>query len=409
MDETLLKQLSPYQTDHLILLVGTNPLPNYVAAQLLLRPGGKVHLLCSAETQKIAERLRDALRNLSLASQVHPRIDEGLPSDIFGRTDDLIDQLGRDARIGLHYTGGTKAMAVHAYRAAEGAADNIHPIVFSYLDARKMALILDDQLNDGRDLEIPVARAVNLRVAEIAALHNITFRNANGRRMPAKVVDELWALHGTDGWHDWTKKNLYRDKSPDKFRPTSELKTLRAPSASIAGHLPGVFKSLGANAAEATLEDWARVAGFEVNQNGMESFARQIAGGYWLEDIVARALEESRFDCQLADIGMNLEPDRVGGFEFDVAATQGYRLYGISCTTAGKEALCKSKLVEAFHRARQLGGDEARVALVCGSDDPNKVHAGFTSSNYVSPNAVRVFGKQSWKTLARDLKEWMNR
>ena len=46
-----------YQVDDLFLLVGTNPLPDYVAASLLLRPQGRLHLLCSEATRPTAKRL----------------------------------------------------------------------------------------------------------------------------------------------------------------------------------------------------------------------------------------------------------------------------------------------------------------------------------------------------------------
>ena len=47
-----------WKTDHLILLVGSNPLPNYVAAQLLLNEGGTLHLLHSVQTREIADLIK---------------------------------------------------------------------------------------------------------------------------------------------------------------------------------------------------------------------------------------------------------------------------------------------------------------------------------------------------------------
>lgn len=49
--------LEPCKTDYLFLLVGTNPLPNYVAARLLARPKGKIYLLHSRTTGDIAQNL----------------------------------------------------------------------------------------------------------------------------------------------------------------------------------------------------------------------------------------------------------------------------------------------------------------------------------------------------------------
>jgi len=53
-----------YRCDHLFLLIGTNPLPNLVAAELLLKERGQVYLVHSSEdagTAGIARRLSDLL------------------------------------------------------------------------------------------------------------------------------------------------------------------------------------------------------------------------------------------------------------------------------------------------------------------------------------------------------------
>lgn len=53
------KQLIPetWKTSHLIVLVGGNPLPNYVAGKTLLQENGVLHLLHSVATREIAERI----------------------------------------------------------------------------------------------------------------------------------------------------------------------------------------------------------------------------------------------------------------------------------------------------------------------------------------------------------------
>lgn len=406
MDETLLKQLSPYQTDHLVLLVGTNPLPNYVAAQLLLRPGGKVHLLCSSGTQEIANRLANELKALTLNCRVQPHIDEGLPAEIYARTERLIDGLDSKLSVGLNYTGGTKAMSVHAYRATQAIHENkARMVVFSYLDPRKMALVIDGAL-DGRDAEIPVANALSTSVATIAGLHGVEFAKPSAR-LNDNVVDELRRLHQDGAWRAWTRRCLYRADRRDKLKSSTDLREIRPPASRFPS-LNDVFSQLGAPKIDPTIEDWTVACGFQNNSDGMTDFAKQITGGYWLEAVVERVLQSIKSETRLFDIAMNLKR-KVDTFEFDVAATQGYRLYGISCTTDPSDGLCKSKLMEAYIRARQLGGDEARVALVCGSEYPDRVYSGFKSSNYVAEDAVKVIGKQGWDTLAANLKEWMTR
>ena len=52
-----LAQLGRFQTDVLVLLIGSNPLPNYVAARLLTQPQATVYLFATIATDGVAKRL----------------------------------------------------------------------------------------------------------------------------------------------------------------------------------------------------------------------------------------------------------------------------------------------------------------------------------------------------------------
>lgn len=94
------------------------------------------------------------------------------------------------------------------------------------------------------------------------------------------------------------------------------------------------------------------------------------------------------------------------GFELDVVAMRGYQLFAVSCSVDDTNKLLKSKLFEAYVRARQLGGDEARVALVCGSDDPAGLEEQIKQTLH-SQGHIMVLGKQHWPNLAAKLQQWI--
>lgn len=52
-------------------------------------------------------------------------------------------------------------------------------------------------------------------------------------------------------------------------------------------------------------------------------------------------------------------------FELDVVAVLGYQVVVISCSVTSRISTVKQKAMEAYHRARQLGGAEARAAVLC--------------------------------------------
>ena len=104
--------------------------------------------------------------------------------------------------------------------------------------------------------------------------------------------------------------------------------------------------------------------------------------GIWLEFFAAHHLNNAlkTFSRKNYRVYVDVKVHRREGayqkdFQLDVVAVLGYQVVVISCTTTGKtyneeriEALLKSKGMEAIHRSRQLGGDEARSILLCGAD-----------------------------------------
>ena len=52
-------------------------------------------------------------------------------------------------------------------------------------------------------------------------------------------------------------------------------------------------------------------------------------------------------------------------FELDVVAVLGYQVVVVSCGVTSNRKEIKLKAMEAYHRAKQLGGDEARAVVVC--------------------------------------------
>jgi hypothetical protein len=89
----------------------------------------------------------------------------------------------------------------------------------------------------------------------------------------------------------------------------------------------------------------------------------------------------------------------------DVAAMRGYQLFAISCTTGTGKSECKSKLFEAVVRARQLGGDEARIGLVSFHKDPGALQQE-VERRLLMDGKVRVWGPDQLPQLADYLKQW---
>lgn len=442
-------EFDKYKVDHLFLLIGENPLPNYVAAKLLLKEGGKPYLVFSEYTEKPAERLKEIL-DLSDNEMVPLNNNESNAYEIKKRIREKIKEIKKyfpdKNSFGLNYTGGTKAMAAHAYQALLSPDDKdltiqLNPApVFSYLDSRSLKILID-QTNNPIPLDIP-KEPLELSLEKLFELHGLSLSKPPKTEVPPKkpykidvTLPELVEaiVKNNLAWREWCKNKLYiegrqreeiakvtKDNETEiyfKFGNWKHHKELRNASFSIAG-LPEEIISIMQQKDMLDPDNKLSIQhlkGLNIfpkpskNEKIPEEICKWFEG-IWLEDYVLQQLKTIEIECliDINDIGMSFNfPDKadIAFFEFDVALLRGYQLFAISCTTDNTDNLCKSKLFEAYRRARLMGGDEARVALVCYSEKPNKIKQSFMSQ--IDDPKVSVFGSGDIADLSEKLKTWI--
>ena len=440
--------LNNYKRDYLFILIGTNPLPNYIAVKLLLKEGGHLFLVHSNDVNEIADNL---LKTLGI-DQDHSRytkilVNESSSWDIYSQV-----QKYAEGKVGLslHYTGGTKSMAVHAYR----ALFTIDPAtLFSYLNARNLSLVIDRPECD--PVSIPVSLKVNVQIKELLSLHGYflkkdpshqpdhfpfaqtliqtepeTFRawcNQNLRIQQRKfdsleeLKEELDNLE-PESFQAWCDQNLKTQHG--KFRPKIELEELDLNNfRALFTDVPDIWKPYK------TLGEINQAWGKRRNQI-VDHTAKWI-DGKWLEDYVLGCINTIKEKCAISEACISIEPYKGSSsiqrnFEIDVVAMRGYQLFALSCSTATDKRLLKSKLFEAYIRARQMGGDEARVALVCRA--PSRTAPPGADNNLVNKHKdncperiqmeieeewdvkgkITVFGEQHLADLSQQLQNWFN-
>lgn len=131
------------------------------------------------------------------------------------------------------------------------------------------------------------------------------------------------------------------------------------------------------------------------------------------------------------DLKVKVPDKKTGGteFQFDVVAIRGYQLFAFSCTTESGDhendterrgifnsrlesgpgrVLLKQKLFEAYVRARQMGGDEACVALVCAMEQGEADKLQEEMRRDISPEGrIRVFGRGCLAKLTGYIADWI--
>lgn len=402
--------LQPYQVDHLFLLIGGNALPNCVAALGLLKPSGAAYLIHTQFSKTQADRIADILHD---RPDLKPAqlIDLGdAQADAFAirqQVQPIAQAL--TGRIGLNYTGGTKAMAVHAYRVIA----DLHPTaVFSYLDSNTLEMMIDDDFAPSPRYKIPL----KLSFEQLFRLHGLQWRQAcPPLKAPVHAIaaTQLARLYQTPNlgraWRNWCNQELRQKCQTAYDRWDDECRLAQLPPLSLQG-LPFPLQQVlqqhfGAASQKLSLK---------TTQPKFPTINRlcEWLDGIWLEDYVLQQVQQIQTEIDLHECRMSFrmqDPSdrnaRFDKFEFDVAFMRHYQLFALSCTTSESRKLCKQKLIEANTRAQQLGGIEARVALVCARSDPESLRKELEVAT--RNRKIAVFGRQDWPNLSTKITHWV--
>ena len=300
----------------LVLLVGTNPLPVWVAWHHLrykLPQPVCVRFVHTAGTKDEKERLEKHCQSTEFLAPIETS--EGKPDVIRRNIRDGIrhDIPQKVSFLHVHYTGGTKAMAVEAVVAALKAieiSDQIHgSLDISYLDPRAGSgpTIVK---HSGAPWIVDARKDVDANLSLVAQLNGFEIKKCS----PMPTREELESAR--------TKLRTHQVVGEDS------------------GH-------------DGT---WLEHAAYDAFQQALEEISNH---------------NNSRANYALfhsVEVHRKSNIRTLNSFELDVVAVLGYQIVVVSCSTSAffkKRRDLKLKAMEAIARARQLGGVEARAVLLC--------------------------------------------
>ncbi len=401
---------SQYQSDTLFLLIGTNPLPNYVSARLLAADGATIYLLHSTDTLQVAERLQRSLGRVRPDVKIIPReIDEADGDKIVAKIGEILREIDRETdstgkRVGLNYSGGTKSMAVHAYFALRKAFSNG---CFSYLDSRTLSMVID--LGDQPVQWVRIGQSLPVRLEDLLLLHGYRI---SSKKQPTRtplqpeLCSSIAEVHSLpDGFRQWRAWVSTLDQAP-VLPSIVDFPALK----------PFLDACVRLCNGDVTEDAIARALGFKQ----IKSCSNFFDGG-WLEHHVLSAVVELGNELGISSFGNNIEIEAAvqkdtPNLQLDIAAMRGYQLFAISCiateeaekeTDATKPGRAKEHLFEAFVRARQLGGDEANISLVSCVKDARRLEREIRRD--WNEDRILVLGQADLLTLPDRLKEWFEK
>lgn len=378
-------------------------MPNAVAAKLLVEDGGTVFMVHSSDSLPVAQKINAWLKKDSCRLTVkYVEVKESAPASIYTKVREHFKE-NKVSSVGLNYTGGTKMMAVHAYRAVEDWAvqNDVEP-VFSYLDADTLKMVFDPPRGSLRERRVYVGEAVSLTLSDFLALHGWSLKNLPRLTalLPetARAIGIAYANKPTfkEKWKTWLKQ-----KEERKNEAKESIDHLSMPDEE---EIKGVYCTLCRELGQPV----AILPRKQTYPNGLSEEFDLFEGylkGKWLEHYLFTVLHEKKESLGLTELLRSIEPNEIQ-FEVDVMAVRGHQLFAFSCKTGDTRRDLKLALFEAYTRARQLGGDEARVALVCCSDEPESIEAEI-KRDFGIKGRIRVFGREHLADLGAQVSDWM--
>lgn len=423
-----------HQVDHLLLTVGSNPLPIYVTARVYAAAGCRAFtLIVTEQTLRIAGYIQNQLGADGCGHVTLHQVDGFDSADILQKVRACIAAIPNDQRIGVNYTGGTTPMGVHTYEAAQASGRNVR---FSYLDGSRCELVCWTAHDPRTPIHlIRPQRRLELRFDTLYMLHDLQLTSQRNSLLPHTVA-ALAALHGEgeqrqQQWERWIDLHLLRvpqrpvsnasdidfanwwfDALPTcrRWRPNGQIRVPHELDAAFPAVADGLRADLNAAALPPLLSDLRTAINGRIGAGWHADDLGKWFEGLWLESHVFDALNRLQTAGHVNDVVRDVVQPNDGGlnFQIDVACVVGYQLFGISCTTEYRSQQAKLKLFEAAQRIRRIGGDEARIGVVTML---NPQDAQTTERQLVAlldrSGIVKVFGRDQLCQLDQALYEWI--
>ena len=354
----------------LMLTVGTNPLPVWVALHHLknkLSAPIHVRLVHTKETRSERDRLLKYSRNAFSMDTVetvsgNPAI---VRNDI---TQNLIHNLPNSTTcIHVHYTGGTKVMCVETVAAAE-----IFKISFLSRNMGIETSYLDPRTNSGATL---------------------IDQNGNALVLDTRKGVEpcLWRIAELNGFELGPFPYEYWDESGNN-------QTRNCPAPTTLSERQLAKGSAALRSGYCTSPEFLEYGAYAAFQDA-------------LADISWQCPDRSNYRLfHKVYVRRSNAPDAsVKPFELDVVAVLGYQVVVVSCTLAYEHARIKQKGMEAILRMRQLGGVEARAIVLCGAsrEAQQLIQAELKEETGRSSLSLEIWGKDTWYRLQQAFHQYV--
>lgn len=430
-----LKQENTFDFETLVLLIGTNPLPNYVVAEFFMENNTNLKsiFLMHSEKGDFQEGTLEQALNLETVfkkkyeGRLNFPLEKIALSDVSNATKtrndlikDFIPYLSKFKNVSLHlnYTGGTKVMCVHVYRFIEQEMKRYINLrmsaSFSYFDGRSFRIV-----DDNSDMYISgdLRRDSAISFIDILEMHGFQKKDNPYHFEIYPLCMEQVKKQIDSGQVEKFKKSLRNFYSKIENIDSKNLNGLKLEKIDknalwqVISSMPEEFKLYDEDGCfDSTKIEDGKNEKLKKNWGGFKNFFSSI----WLEHHIYHLLYTELTNYGSISVEWDWRIDKKDWstyFQIDVILKKGFQLTGISCTIEETKGACKRKGFEIIHRIRQIGGDESKAIVVTFLDDSNAeaVQEELQKDSGCREGQVLVFGKKDLRSsyFIRKVKEFL--
>lgn len=423
--------MNNYNFTDLILLVGTNPLPNLVTAKYFIKNNyklNKIWFIYSEHTENYKDKLIKSIENIDDKERKNHdqeieiqeiQVLERSHDDIQKKVKNLSEELN-NKKVHLNYTCGTKSMVVHTYLVLKEELKD--KVSFSYLNPENFKIEFDGKsYSPTSDLR----SEIKIDIDELSKLHNYEKTdndNIKNSEIKDKVINVFSKYLEAGNIHSifYTKNE---GKDGGYFRKMFENDNHGLTSKFVEINKDN-FKNFEPNESfKEVLLAFEKYNPFDENwllkENMSDSDIKFFCGfidGSWLEYYIYKILKEEFDKDDFKELGYLKLSSKVyklvkdnHDMEIDLTYIIGYQLFGISCTTSPLTSMAKSKGFEIIQRTKQIGGDEAKSILITTMNDTKKLKESLTVSTGTKGDSFLVLGLKDLKKeeLIKKIREFI--
>ena len=387
----------------LVLLIGSNNIPNFVTAQYLLKPNRddvedlpvpeKLFLVYSRDTEKFRASLelclkvtRDKIVDVDLGG------DERNHEAICRKLLEKLEKHQKDiSSIHLNYTGGTKTMVLAAYEAVVNA--NVQKKCYSYVDPKNYKIV--------------------------TTMKDINYPQNDDLRKIKPDIDTIFKLHCLDEGLKY-KKEIDREQyinivSGKDFQYDLEIFEKAAKLNEIPSCKDKQNKCrniLNAMSNSGNKDSKLSMSVNNIMENNYDITEYKELYHRWYVKSFDELMNKYRLSFKDSDLNkiQKEEPDIVTDvfwdvtgksegreFQIDVMALRSYQIIIFSCTSSDEPGPCKQKAFEANYRAVQIGGEHAKSVLVCLKDENLKTDIRKDMMQFEAAHNFSMIGREAFK------------